>query len=187
MKILLEEVYKKIVNFLKKEKYEYMVIGGIAAGILGEPRLTADVDIDILLDKDQITDFLKKVKKAGFKFNAERCRRTTVTTGTFQINYGDFHIDFIIASTEFEKEAFQRHKVVRLYNTEGFFPTPEDMILLKIIPARPQDLLDAERIVTRYRNRLDTRYLENWAKRLSDEAQDLRIFNELQKLLEVKK
>lgn len=187
MKILLEGVYKKAVNFLKKEKYEYMVIGGIAAAIMGEPRLTADVDIDILLDKDDISDFLNKAKKAGFKFDAGKCKKTAMATAVFQIRYGDFHIDFIMASTEFENEAFRRKQEMALYNTKAFFPTPEDLILLKIIPGRPQDLLDAEKIVTRYRKKLDVKYLENWAKQLSDEAQDLRIFNELQKLLGGKK
>jgi hypothetical protein len=42
--ILLEDVYKKVVTFLNGEKYKYLIIGGIAAGTLGEPRITADVD-----------------------------------------------------------------------------------------------------------------------------------------------
>ena len=51
MKVLLEDVYKKVVTFLNREKFEYIIIGGIAAGILGEPRLTGDVDVDIVLKK----------------------------------------------------------------------------------------------------------------------------------------
>ena len=42
MKQDLEDVFKKIVTFLNKGKYKYFVIGGIAAGTLGEPRMTAD-------------------------------------------------------------------------------------------------------------------------------------------------
>jgi len=187
MKILLESVYKKVVNFLKKEKYNYMVIGGIAAGVMGEPRVTGDVDIDILLGKDEITDFLNKAKKAGFKFDAKACKTRVRATGTFQIHYGDYHIDFIIASTEFEKEAFNRKQEIRLYNIKAFFPTPEDLILLKIIPGRQQDLLDIQRIAMRHKNKLDTKYLEDWAKELSDEAEDARIVNELHKLLGVNK
>lgn len=187
MKILLEDVYKKAANFLNKEKYEYIVIGGIAVGTLGEPRVTGDVDIDIVLGKDKLPEFLDKAKKAGFKFDEEKCKKRAEATGTFQINYGDFHIDFIIASIGLEKEAFKRKRIIKLYNTKAFFPTPEDLILLKIIPGRPQDLLDVQRVVERHKKKLDTRYLENWAKRLSDEAEDTRIINELQRLLEIKK
>ncbi|MCM8779099.1 MAG: hypothetical protein NC898_02575 [Candidatus Omnitrophica bacterium] len=51
MEILLEDVYKKVVDFLNEEKFEYIIIGGIAGGISGEPRVTGDVDIDIQLDR----------------------------------------------------------------------------------------------------------------------------------------
>ena len=183
MKILLEEVYKKVVDFLNKEKFEYIIIGGIAAGTLGEPRVTGDVDVDILLEKDKIPDFLRKAKEAGFKVDEGKCKRSAKERGIFQINYGDFHIDFIIASIDLEREAFRRKKAVKLYNIEAFFPTPEDFILLKIIPARAQDLLDARRVIVRHKAKLDMKYLRAQAKKLCDEAQDMRILNELRKLL----
>lgn len=183
MKILLEDAYKKIVNFLNKGNYKYIIIGGIATGILGEPRVTGDVDVDILLRKDEIADFFKKVKSAGFKVNLKECKRRIGSTGTFQINYGDFHIDFIIASIDLEKEAIKRKQAIKLYNTKAFFPTAEDLILLKIIPARPQDLLDVQNIVTRQGEKLDREYLEDWARRLSDQTEDARILHELRRLL----
>lgn len=183
MKILLEDVYKKTVNLLNREKFEYMIIGGIAAGTLGEPRVTGDVDIDIALSESKITYFLKQAKRTGFKVDEKKCTKSAKERGIFQINYGDFHIDFIIASIDLEREAFRRKKKLRLYNIEAFFPTPEDLILLKIIPARPQDLLDVEKIMIRHKGKLDMQYLEFWAKRLSDQAQDMRIFNELRLLL----
>lgn len=67
MRILLEDVFKKVVSFLNKEKLEYIIIGGVAAGILGEPRLTGDIDVDILLDRNQLAKFLDHLKQAGFK------------------------------------------------------------------------------------------------------------------------
>jgi hypothetical protein len=183
MRILLEEVYKKVVTFLNRKKYKYLIIGGIAAGTLGEPRVTGDVDVDIMLAKEDIGDFLDKAKKEGFKVSKEKCVKTARQTGTFQINYGDFHVDFIIASTDFENQAFERRKIIRLYGISAFFPTVEDLILLKIVPARKQDLLDAEKVVLRHKEKLDTVYLKRWARKLCDEAEDMRIWNELNRLL----
>jgi len=71
MKVLLEQVYKKVVTFLNRSKYKYLIIGGIAAGTLGEPRITGDVDVDIILDREDVPDFLANAKKAGFK--VKRC------------------------------------------------------------------------------------------------------------------
>ncbi len=183
MKILLEDVYKKTVSFLNRGRYEYIIIGGIAAGILGEPRVTGDVDVDIILKKSEIPGFFDKAKKAGLKFSVQECEKRIKATGTFQIKYGQFHIDFIIASIELEEEAIKRKRVIQLYNTKAFFPTPEDLILMKLVPGRPQDLLDAQRIMDRHRKNLDAKYLRGWARRLSDEAEDARIINELDKLL----
>jgi hypothetical protein len=183
MIILLEKVYKKVVTFLNRRKYKYLIIGGIAAGTLGEPRVTGDVDVDIILAQEDIVEFLDKAKKGGFKVSKEKCINTAKQRGTFQINYGDFHIDFIIASTDFEKEAFERRKIIKLFSIKASFPTPEDLILLKIIPGRKQDLLDAEKVVLRHKQKLDTDYLQSWARKLCDEAEDMRIWNELNRLL----
>jgi hypothetical protein len=183
MRVLLDDVFKKVISFLNKEKVEYIIIGGIAAGTLGEPRVTGDIDADILLDKDKMGGFLSKAEKSGFKVNRKRCIETAKRVSVFQINYGDFHVDFIIASTDLEREAFRRKRIIRLYGLKAFFPTPEDLILLKIIPGRPQDLIDAEKVIIRHKEKLDVKYLKDWAQRLSDEAQDLRIYNELKRLL----
>jgi hypothetical protein len=183
MKILLEDVYKKIVTFLNKGKYKYLIIGGIAAGVIGEPRITADVDVDIVISRKDVPIFLDKAKKDGFRVIKARCLDLVERTGVFQIDYEGFHIDFIIASTELEKEAFERAKILKLYGIRAFFPTPEDLLLLKIIPGRDKDLLDAKSIALRHKGKLDTRYLKTWAMKLCDEAQDMRILNTLKDLL----
>jgi hypothetical protein len=184
--ILLEEVFSKLVSFLNKEKLEYIIIGGIAVGVLGEPRVTGDIDVDILLEKNDVADFLEKIKKSGFKTNKQKSIERAKKTNIFQIDYKDYHVDFIIASIELEKEAFRRKKAITLHGVKAFFPTPEDLILLKIIPGRPKDLIDAENVAIRNKGKLDTRYLKNWAQRLSDETEDMRIYNNLQKLLNLK-
>lgn len=57
------------------------------------------------------------------------------------------------------------------------------MILFKIIPGREKDILDAESIILRHKDKLSREYLEKWAMSLSDMAEDIRIWNILQKLL----
>ncbi len=183
MKILLEDVFKKAVSFLNKEKFEYIIIGGIAAGALGEPRITGDIDVDILLDKDKLNEFLDEAKRDGFKVDKRGCLKTAQERGVFQITYGEFHIDFIMASIDLEKEAFRRKRAIKLYGLKTFFPTPEDLILLKIIPGRPQDLIDVEKVAIRHKGKLDAKYLKSWAQKLSDEAQDARIWDEIQRIL----
>jgi hypothetical protein len=179
----LADAYKKIVTFLNSDNYDYLIIGGIAAGTLGEPRVTADVDVDIAINKEDVPEFLDKVIKAGFTVPVKKCLKSAEQVGVFQISFGDYHIDFIIASTDLETQACKRHKVIQLHGVKAFFPSPEDLILLKIVPGREKDLLDARSVVLRHKGKLDTRYLKTWATKLCDEAQDMRIWKVLNNLL----
>jgi predicted nucleotidyltransferase len=179
----LADAYKEVVKFLNGGGFNYIIIGGVAASTLGEARVTADVDIDIVLKKNDVQDFLDKAKNAGFQVSVKSCLKSAQQTGVFQITFGKYHIDFIIASTDLETQVCKRRIEIPLYGIKAFFPTPEDLILLKIIPGRDKDLLDAKNIVLRHKVKLDTKYLKSWAAKLCDEAQDMRISNVLIKLL----
>lgn len=179
----LADIYKKVVNFLNKGGYNYVVIGGVAAGTLGEPRVTADVDVDIAINKEDIADFLDKAAKAGFKVLKKKCLQSAEQVGVFQIGAGDYHVDFIIASTDLEARVCERRIAIKLHGVKAFFPSPEDLILLKIIPGRKQDLVDVEKVIARHKGRLDTKYLKAWARKLCDEAEDMRIWKTLNELL----
>ena len=127
----LPEVFRKITAFLNKEQYDYLLIGGIAVGALGDPRMTQDIDFCLFVSKAQIKNLLKKAKDEGFGFQEKEVSSRIRETGTFQIRCGSYHIDFLIASTDFEKTALRRRQRLKVYGTEAYFPTAEDMILFK--------------------------------------------------------
>ena len=179
----LPEVFKKITSFLNKERYNYLLIGGMAIGVLGDPRMTQDIDFCLFVSKPQIKDLLRKAKDEGFSFQEKEVLLRIKETGTFKINRGSYHIDFLIASTDFEKTALKRRQKLKVYGIGAYFPTAEDMILFKIVPARHIDMADIEGIVGRKGVNLDRKYLLDWARRLSDEAQDTRIYNDIKKLI----
>ena len=179
----LAELFKKVISFLEKEGVDYLVIGGIASAALGYPRFTQDVDICLFIDRSKITGFLDKLKKEEFNFAEKEVAKRIRETGTFQIFWGELHVDFLILSTDFEKAALSRKRRITIYGVEASLPTPEDLILFKVVPSRPIDLADVENIAKRYSGKLDKEYLESWAQKLSDEAEDLRIYNEIKRLL----
>ena len=173
----------KVRSLLNRLKIPYLVIGGMAVGIVGEPRFTQDLDIDLFLREEDLPSFLKAAKKRSFAFSERQILLSVRSTGTFSIRENDVHVDFIIASTPLEAEALKRRKTFKLFGVSMPFPSPEDLILLKIIPGRMSDLADAESIVARHRSKLDTAYLERWARRLSEDQENPRIWGTLRKLL----
>ncbi|HJT25313.1 MAG TPA: hypothetical protein VJ873_12105, partial [bacterium] len=60
--------------------------------------------------------------------------------------------------------------------------SPEDLILLKLIPGRTKDLADVEAIVARHGGSLDKKYLRSWAEKIGDMAEDMRILRQLKNL-----
>jgi predicted nucleotidyltransferase len=179
----LKNTYKKVILFLNTHHYDYLVIGGIAASVLGEPRTTGDIDLCIFVAKKGIEKLLDELIGIGFIFDRKIVKTQIMNTGTFKIYCGEIPIDFIIASTEFEKNALKRKIEVKIYGVSTSFPTPEDLILFKIIPGRTIDIADVETIAKRHSGKLDSKYLQSWAMRLSEEAEDMRIYNEIKRLL----
>ena len=176
-------VFAKTIRLLKETKTPYLLIGGLAASLLGEARITNDADFIIVINDEKLKTFLKKAKKKRFKFPEKKLWETFSLKGIFRLFCEGLHVDFIRASTELEKQAFKRKKKTKLFGKVIFIPSPEDLILFKIIPGREIDLIDIKRILTRHWDRMDRKYLENWAMKISDEAEDARIYYRLKKIM----
>lgn len=174
---------QKIIRFLDKEKISYFVLGGLAVGVMGEPRFTHDIDLDIFLEDHETGIFIKRLKKASFVFSAKQAMENVSRFGTFRLFFKKVQIDIIIASTDLEKMALKRKKRVNFFGQNTCFPSAEDLILLKLIAGRPKDILDVESVAIRQKGKLDVSYLENWAHRICEEAEDFRILKQLKKIL----
>lgn len=181
--ISFSDYFKKSLELIKLSKVDYLLVGGIAVGIWGEPRLTEDIDTILFISKKDTGKLLKKAKKLGFNFDDSRVFEDIEKRGVFKIYYKDYHLDFLIASTKLEQSALERKVEVKIFGRKVNVPTKEDLLLLKVIAGREKDLLDAKGIALRHRGKLDKTYLERWAQKLSDEAEDMRIYNEVLRLL----
>jgi len=179
------EYFKASIDLINASNVDYLIIGGIAVGVWGVPRVTEDLDLMIFISKKDVKVILKNAKDLSFEFDEKKVIGQAKLVGVFKIFYKHFHLDFLISSLEFEKNALKRKQKVKIFDREVFVPSKEDILLLKIIPGRSKDLLDAEGIVERHKGKLNLRYLETWAQWLSDKAQDMRIYNELQRLLDL--
>lgn len=179
----LATVFHDLVAMLERAKIPYLIIGGVAQAVVGEPRVTQDVDCIVAVEPAGVQGVLDGLISADFEVDRPTALERIESTGTFSVRRGRWRVDVILASTEFEQSAFQRAQRFRLYDVDANLPTPEDLILLKLVPGREKDLLDAKTVMIRHSKRLDRRYLEQWAQRLSDEAEDARIWQTLQRLL----
>lgn len=173
------------VQFLTTHQIPHFLLGGLAIAVVGEPRFTYDVDLDIFVSRQMAGKILRKLATAGFRLDLKQATTDVAQFGSFRMFYQAVPIDCILASTALEQSALKRAKKKKIFpGCLAYVPSPEDLILLKIIPGRAKDLMDAESVVARHGKRLDRKYLEQWAKKICDDAEDFRIWHSLQKLLQ---
>lgn len=162
---------KQLAKLMKDAKADYAVLGGVAVSIYGEPRLTFDVDVNFILEKNNVDKFLKKAKKFGFSplpLNIKKfVENTGVIPARFLKNRMVGRCDFIIAQNILEYLCIKRARLKKVYSTKIKLISPEDLVIHKITSRRPRDLEDVQGILTRQRGRLDITYITYWLKKIA--------------------
>ena len=69
---MFQRLLKKVSLQLKKESIPYMVIGGQAVLLYGEPRLTRDIDITLGVGVRELNKLKETISSLGLKILVER-------------------------------------------------------------------------------------------------------------------
>lgn len=178
----LESAFHATDALLTRTRIRHLYIGGLALMVLGEPRMTQDVDLIVFISRKTPGRLLAGAARAGFTVSRESALAQARALGVCRIAWKGVAVDVIFASTDFERSAWTRRKRARLFGRMVSLPSPEDMILLKIIPGRRQDLADIDRVAAVAGSRLDRAYIRKWAQVLCDRAQELRMYRQLEEL-----
>lgn len=170
-------------RFLEDHGIRHLVIGGLAVVVVGEPRTTADADAIVFVTTAEAESLIRAAVEAGFELREDVERERLQRTGTIRFRRGRFRIDLITASLPFEQAAYDRATRHELFGIRLPFPTPEDLILFKVLAGRDKDILDATGIARRHAGRIDRGYLEGTLRSLCELAEDLAPWNRLQAVL----
>jgi hypothetical protein len=140
-----------------------IVIGGVAASLLGKPRLTADIDAIILLSVDDLPNLLRAAAQEGLEpriADADKfARRNRVLL--LRHKESGVNVDVSLGMLPFEIEAVERSLAYKAGALTLRLPTPEDLIILKAVAHRPKDLLDIQAILETQPN-LDRERIRHW-------------------------
>jgi hypothetical protein len=122
----------------------WYVFGAQAVIAYGVPRLSADVDVTIELSPDAPEQFAASMAEAGFRLRVpdpEFVRRTRVMP--FIHERTGMPLDIVLAGSGLEHSFAERARRVDLGGTTASVIEPGDLIIAKLIAARPKDLDDA--------------------------------------------
>ncbi len=179
---------KDLSTWFKAEKIPGVIIGGVAASILGRPRLTRDVDAMVLLDNDAWSGFLKIGKQFGFFPRhhdpitfAEKKRVILVHHKPSGVD-----IDISVGILPFELEVIKSIKWIEVSGVKIPLPAPEDLIIMKAVAHRQRDLIDIEAIFDVH-PKLNLKRIRKWVKEFSAVLEMPEILKDIERILKRKK
>jgi hypothetical protein len=161
-----------------------VIIGGVAASLLGRPRVTRDVDALVLLGEERWHDFLARGALLGFGPRlvdaVAFAQRSRVLLLCHQPSGID--VDLSFGSIPFEEELLERAVSVDVAGFTLPLPTPEDLIILKAVAHRPRDLVDIESVLDA-NPRLNRRRIRRWVREFTTALDMPELTEDLERLL----
>ena len=177
-------VLRDLVAWLKAKRVQGLIIGGVAASILGRPRVTRDIDALVLLDEKNWDEFLVAGTRFGFVPRLTDpisfARKAKVLLVRHKPSGID--VDVTFGALPFEREAITHAVWVNIKGIRLPLPTPEDLIIMKAVAHRPRDLADIESIMDAH-PKLNLRKIRRWVKEFSTAIEMPDILNDLEKIL----
>lgn len=177
---------RQLAKFLKDAGVDYAVLGGIAVSVYSEPRMTQDIDLNIIMDIKDLSVFLKKSREYGFLPIPLDITRFVKETGVIPMKFSKSGVigrfDFIIAQNPIEFAGIKRASFKKIYNVNVKLVTAEDLLLHKLLSERPRDREDVRGIIVRQGKKLNQEYVASWLKKIDKlliKRRLLKEFNEL--------
>lgn len=128
-------------GWLHAQRAAGAIIGGVAASLLGRPRLTRDIDLLLVLSEDRWDAFLRAGIAWGFiprRADAVAfARRARVLLVRHEPSRVD--VDIVFGALPFEEEAVARVQWTEMGGLRLPLPRPEDLIIMKAVANRGRD------------------------------------------------
>lgn len=170
-----EKLLKKITQILDNLNIQYFVIGGLAVAAWGRLRATFDIDMVIQLIEPQVGHLAKSLRELSrFSYIDEQMIKQAIQRkGEFNFIDGEtgLKVDFWIAKKDEHTLLRLKRKIAKnIGNQKIYFISPEDLILSKLefykISESSRHLEDAESVLKISGEKLDMKYLNQWAEKL---------------------
>jgi hypothetical protein len=173
-----------LMNALQSADVPAVIVGGVAVSLLGRPRFTRDIDTLVDLEETRWPALLeaarplKIVPRIGDPL--EFARRTRVLLMRHEPS--QIEIDVIVGGLPFERAAVASGEWRTLGGFAVRLPRVEDLMTMKAIAQRPQDLLDLEALIETH-PAADLSVVRKWVREFSLAASMPSLLEELDRVV----
>ena len=162
---------------------EGIIIGGIAASLLGEPRATADIDAVVLATFGDLDELITLAERVGIfpriTVAVDFAKQSRVLLLSHQESGID--IDISLGLLPFEVEAVERAQRFEADGLSLRLPTPEDLIIQKAVAHRAKDMGDIEGVIAANPT-LDWARIQFWVEQFPDILEMPELWLDIKKL-----
>jgi hypothetical protein len=178
------DALRNLTKWLRAGQVQGVIIGGVAASILGRPRMTRDIDALILLEEKYWDNFLLAGAKFGFVPRLSDCVGFAKKSRVLLVRHkpSGIDVDITFGALDFEKEAVAHAVWLNIKKIPLPLPAPEDLIIMKAIAHRPRDVADIESVLDAH-PKLDLRRVRRWVKKFSKAIGMPEILKDLENML----
>ena len=163
----LQRALVELTSFLDHHQVPYMIIGGIANLVWGEPRSTLDVDATVLVEETKWPELLKELGRTFTILPKDPLAILHEMHVLPLETHDEIRLDLIWARLPYEQKAIARAATEEIAGRQMRVCTPEDLIIHKIVSERVKDREDVRQIIRRQGSRLDRRYLTTHIRTLA--------------------
>ncbi len=159
------------------------VVGGIALSVWGEPRATRDVDVRILLGREEAHRLLSALADEYILLADNPLEALRRMGFLFVQDRAGVRLDLLLADTDFDREVVRRARPVEIAPGQVIYVcSAEDLLVYKLISTRSRDHEDAASIVHRQGDALDDEYVEHWLRQFEQALDDSTLLEEYRRL-----
>lgn len=168
------ELVRKIVEVLEARGLPYMLVGSLASGVYGEPRLTQDIDVVIALPLAEVDAFCGEFTAPDFYVSKSAARQAVMLGGQFNVIHpaSGNKIDVMIARQDAwgHSQLARRRRELIFPQLQGYVAAPEDVIVGKLWYYREggseKHLRDIASMLQASGETIDRDYIERWSRAL---------------------
>ena len=175
-------------RWLDAEKVPGVIIGGIAASVLGRPRLTRDIDALTILPEDEWQRVVDSSARYGIEARIddalEFARRSRVLLLRHVASGIDLDITF--GGLDFERSAVESALDLEIGGISIRLPRVEDLLVMKAVAGRPKDLEDIRGLLDAHPE-ADCEEARRWIREFATAASMPDLLSQFEKLLQERK
>jgi len=168
------DLLRRLIAVLEAQGIPYFLVGSIASGVFGEPRMTRDIDVVVDLTPGDVDRLCAEFPAPEFYVSLPAAQTAAAKGGQFNVIHpaSGNKIDFMILRHDAwgKSQLARRTKVPILVELPGYLASPEDIILSKLhyyqIGESEKHLRDITGMLQLLKDRVDVAYLQEWTLRL---------------------